>query len=137
MQQADNRAVEATSYSLRGAPPAHTRRGTDMSGKVRGTRAHVGAVSCNRAQQHPLLQLHPANTARPLRVRTQAAAAVVGGDPRRPDEAQRPPRPVQDDDLDIYLVISMMIGLAGFMLKVCPCARTEGDLIESRKHISN
>ncbi|KAI8465412.1 MAG: hypothetical protein J3K34DRAFT_437196 [Monoraphidium minutum] len=44
-------------------------------------------------------------------------AAVPGGDPRRPEEAQRPPRPAADEEIDGYLVLSMMVGLAGFMLK--------------------
>lgn len=52
------------------------------------------------------------------RARAQALTAAVGGDPRRPDDAQRPPKPVQEDEIDIMLVISMMVGLGGFMLKV-------------------
>lgn len=45
---------------------------------------------------------------------------ALSGDPRRPSEAVRPPRSHTEDEgkLDLYFMISMMIALGGFMLKV-------------------
>jgi hypothetical protein len=46
---------------------------------------------------------------------------VLGGDPRRPQDAKRFPRAAagaDDSALDTYFLVSMFVGLAGFILKV-------------------
>ena len=63
----------------------------------------------------------PRPSTRPHQAAAASAAAQLGGDPRRPEDARRFPRAAagaDDEQLDTALLVAMGVGLLAFVLKV-------------------